>query len=36
MNEYMWGVVTGVAATPFVWEGLKWCLRKFKGVLSSS
>ena len=30
MNEFMWGAVVGGAVAPFVWEGLKWCLRKMK------
>ena len=33
MTAFMWGVICGAVASPFVWEGLKWCYRKFVGVL---
>jgi|LWDU01.1.fsa_nt_gi hypothetical protein len=34
MSEFLWGVVVGAVASPFVWEGLKWCFRKTKEGLS--
>ena len=34
MTEFMWGAITGCAAGPFAWEGLKWCMRKLKAVLA--
>ena len=34
MNEFMWGALTGAVVAPFAWEGLKWCMRKFKAVLT--
>lgn len=33
MSGFMWGVICGAVASPFVWEGLKWCYRKFVGFL---
>jgi hypothetical protein len=33
MSEFVWGVVCGGVASPFVWEGLKWCYGKFTGLL---
>ena len=33
MTCFMWGVVCGGVASPFVWEGLKWCYRKYLAVL---
>ena len=30
MSEFVWGMLVGVVASPFAWEGIKWCLRKFK------
>jgi hypothetical protein len=36
MNEYMWGVVTGAVATPFVWVTLKWCMTKLKSALGKA
>ena len=35
MNEFMWGCITGAAAAPFAWEGLKWCYRKLRGELGN-
>ena len=34
MTEFMWGAAAGAVVAPFAWEGLKWCMRKFKKVLS--
>ena len=34
MTEFMWGCIAGATAAPFAWEGLKWCMRKFKEVLA--
>ena len=34
MTEFMWGCIAGSVAGPFAWEGLKWCMRKFKEVLA--
>tara|TARA_R110000851_G_scaffold320595_1_gene485545 strand:- start:378 stop:557 length:180 start_codon:yes stop_codon:yes gene_type:complete len=33
MSEFAWGVVSGGVASPFVWEGLKWCYIKFTRFL---
>jgi len=32
MNEFLWGFVAGAVASPFAWEGLKWCYNKLKDV----
>ena len=34
MSEFIWGLVVGAVASPFAWEGLKWCMRKMKEVTS--
>ena len=34
MSEFLWGFVAGAVASPFVWEGLKWCHRKLKQATS--
>ena len=36
MSEFMWGLAVGAVASPFVWEGLKWCHRKLKDVLAKN
>ena len=30
MSEFIWGLAVGAIASPFAWEGLKWCYRKLK------
>ncbi len=34
MSEFLWGFVAGAVASPFAWEGLKWCFRKVKEATS--
>jgi hypothetical protein len=34
LSGFAWGVVVGVVAGPFVWEGVKWCYGKFTDVTS--
>jgi len=34
MSEFLWGVVVGAVASPFAWEGLKWCYHKVKEATS--
>ena len=36
MSEFIWGVLVGAVASPFAWEGLKWCYKKFKSVLEKN
>jgi hypothetical protein len=33
-SGFAWGVVVGVVAGPFVWEGMKWAYGKFTNVTS--
>jgi hypothetical protein len=35
MNEFSWGVVAGVVASPFAWLGVKWCYDKLQQLLSN-
>lgn len=35
MSGFMWGVICGAVASPFAWVGLRWCYRKFVGVLGA-
>ena len=34
MDTFFWGVVTGAVVSPFAYVGLKWCMRKYKELLS--
>lgn len=34
MTSFMWGLAIGAVASPFIWEGLRWCYRKLKEKLS--
>ena len=34
ISEFAWGVVVGVVAGPFDWEGVKWCYGKFTALTS--
>ena len=36
MTEFMWGALSGAAAAPFAYVGLKWCYSKFKAVLKKN
>jgi hypothetical protein len=30
MSGFTWGLLVGALISPFAWEGVRWCLRKFK------
>jgi len=34
MSEFMWGAATGAVLSPFAWEGIKWCWRKYTALLA--
>lgn len=33
MTCFMWGALLGAVVSPFAFEGLKWCYRKYLAVL---
>ena len=30
---FLFGLVLGLLVGPFAWNGVRWCLKKFKGLL---